>query len=231
MSNDRTTLTAIVSAIALLVTNCYWWRRERTVRESLTVSRDREAKSTGTERELREVALAVDISPEALPEEIEQLRNRIATQEAELEQYSTRLGNSKARWGDLWQEALFTEAVDPDEPRVIGLVIPGGETDDARAAAKRAAEQDRWIAVVGAGGDGTFVVSVGEELTERFSAAELAGDLAEAVGGGAGGSPRLATGGSAAIEDLRPAIETLQRTIEGSETFDNECSAWRVPSD
>ena len=214
----RYRLGGIGSVVAVVAVNLYWWRRERLVREGLTVSRDWKVASNIAQGDVREATEAAGTSLENLPEEVSRLQERIEAQEATLAQHSTRLGSVRARWARSWLETVRDYALEPGVPQVLGRVIPGGETADAEAMAQQTEEHDQLVAVIGADGDGTFVVTVGEDLTDDFSAADLARELAEEVGGEAGGSPRWAMGGGA-NGPLEPAIDALGRRIEKHETF------------
>jgi alanyl-tRNA synthetase len=209
---------SIVGSIVIFVlSNLYWWRRERTVRKGMAVARDWDDNSDRSGREIDAATEAAGTSLEDLAEEIERLHDRIEAQDAEIAEYSTQLGNVRARWAELWWDGLTAEQLTVEEPSVLTLVIPDGETADARALAKRAANE-RLVGIVGAGGEGTFVVTVGEELTEHVSAAALAGEVAADVGGGAGGSKRSATGGGA-VGGLRSAIEDVEQRLEDRPPF------------
>lgn len=211
-------LAGVGSLLALVGSNVYWRRRERTVREGLSVSHDWEAAAGVTQRDLYEAAEVADTSPDELTGEIERLHERIEAQERDLAQYSTRMGSVRARWTRLWWDALTTEAAPADEPHALGVVIPDGETADAEALAKRAAEHEEVVTVVGAETDRTFVVKVSASLTDTVAAVELAQELTDVVGGGAGGSDRSATGGGA-TGDLESAIDELIERIENRPPF------------
>lgn len=215
---NRLVLSTLTSIVALGATNVYWWRRERTVHRGLSVSRDWEESSGIVREDVRKAAEMADTTPEELPEEVERLHGRIEDQESKLAQYSTRLGNVRTRWAELWWETVALDHIVFDEPQVLTLVVPDGEAADAEALAKRALTRERLLGIFGASGDGTFVVTVGEELRERFSAAELATELATEVNGGAGGSRRSATGGGAS-ERLQPAIDDIEERIENCAPF------------
>ena len=218
MSNDRITLTAIVSAIALLVTNLYWWRRERTVQESLTVSRDRQATSHGFGEEVRAAAELLDGAPGTLATDIEALQEKIERQERTIAEHATELGNVRARWAEAFWDELAANVVSDEEPCVLTVELPHNDRKDAEALGKRAAEHDWVVVVIAANGDYTFVVTVGEELTGAFAADDIAREFAEAVGGGgAGGSNAFASGGVS--EPVGPALEDLGRRLRAREPF------------
>ncbi|WP_049999118.1 DHHA1 domain-containing protein [Halococcus sediminicola] len=193
-------LLTIASGIALAGTSLYWRRRERIVTKSLTATRDWEANATGeTDRAVgraaREAADHLDAGVEDLPE-------RVRAVDEERRDLRRELDTVRERWADaLWRARSDTDAGDADDggrgdPSVFVVEFEHGELPDARAFAKRAIE-DEAITLVAAHGDDSFAVAVGEELSEVFSAEDIADELADEVGGGAGGTDRLAAGGGA----------------------------------
>ena len=108
------------------------------------------------------------------------------------------LDTTRERWADaLWRARSDTDASGGrGDPPVLVVEFEHGELPDARAFAKRALE-DETITLVAAHGDDSFAVAVGEELSAAFSAEDIADELADEVGGGAGGTDRLAAGGGA----------------------------------
>ena len=189
-------LLTIASGIALAGTSLYWRRRERRVIESLTASREWEANATGeTDRAVgraaREAADHLDAGVEDLPE-------RVRAVDEERRDLRRELDTVRERWADaLWRVRSDTDAGDErGDPPVFVVEFEHGELPDARAFAKRAIE-DEAITLVAAHGDDSFAVAVGEELSEVFSAEDIADELADEVGGGAGGTDRLAAGGGA----------------------------------
>ncbi|WP_435078145.1 DHHA1 domain-containing protein [Halococcus sp. AFM35] len=192
--NNR--LLTVVSGIALAGTTLYWRRREQVVKGSLTASRDWETNATSeTERadrrSAREAAEVLDTRVADLPE-------RVASLDEERRDLRRELDAVRERWADaLWRaHAEADPASESDDLPVFVVEFESGELPDARAFAKRALDKDA-ITLVAAHGDGSYAVAVGEELSEAFDASDIADDLADAVGGGAGGNERLAAGGGA----------------------------------
>jgi alanyl-tRNA synthetase len=208
--NDK--LLAIASSIALAGTSLYWRRREQGVKESLTASREWETNATSeTERADRRAARE---AAETLDARVEDLPERVGTLDEERRDLRRELDAVRERWADaLWRAHSGAEP-ESDDPPVFVVEFERGELPDARAFAKRALDEDA-ITLVAAHGDGSYAVAVGEALVEEFDASDIATDLAEAVGGGAGGNERLAAGGGAtgALGDgCRRVRETLVRS-------------------
>lgn len=196
--NDK--LLTVVSGIALAGTSLYWRRREQLVEESLTASRDWETNATNAtteteradRRAAREAAETLDARIEDLPERVEAL-------DEERRDLRRELDAARECWADALWRAHSEPAIESGQrgdPPVLVVEFENGELPDARAFAKRALAEDA-ITLVAAHGDGSYAVAVGEKLSEAFDASDIADDLADAVGGGAGGNERLAAGGGA----------------------------------
>jgi alanyl-tRNA synthetase len=210
--NDK--LLAIASGIALAGTSLHWRRREQVVKESLTASREWETNATSeTERADRRAARE---AAETLDARVEDLPERVGTLDEERRDLRRELGAVRERWADaLWRAHSEADPTsESDDPPVFVVEFESGELPDARAFAKRALDEDA-ITLVAAHGDGSYAVAVGEALIEEFDASDIATDLADAVGGGAGGNERLAAGGGAtgALGDgCRRVREKLRRS-------------------
>lgn len=204
-------LIGLVSIVALVGTTLYWRRRERIVRESLTVSREWEqnaasknAAATGAERRAAaDAARQLDAAVTDLPE-------RVGALDSERRELRRELDAVRERWADSWWTRATTES---DAVRVVAF--DRWELPDARAFAKRAMEEE-CITVVVALGDDSFCVAVGESLQAEFSAAEIATRITESVGGGAGGTDGLATGGGA-TGDLPAACRRIETDLRRSD--------------
>lgn len=191
-------LLTIASGIALAGTSLYWRRRERRVKKSLIASRDWEASATGETD--RAVGRAARAAADHLDASVEDLPERVRAVDEERRDLRRELDTVRERWADaLWRVRSDTDAGDDGrrgDPPVFVVEFEHGKLPDARAFAKRALE-DEVITLVAAHGDDSFAVAVGEELSEAFSAEDIADELADEVGGGAGGTDRLAAGGGA----------------------------------
>jgi alanyl-tRNA synthetase len=188
---------AFVGSIAVVATSCYWWRRERRVRESLIASQEWAA-NTANETDRKELR-AAEAAAECLDARVEDLPQRIATLDEERRDLRRELGRTRECWADALWHARFDDSTEPpDGDDLVRIVeFEWGELADARALAKRASDE-AGVTLVAAHHDGSFAVAVGEELTTALSATDVADDLAAEVGGGAGGNDRLAAGGGAA---------------------------------
>jgi alanyl-tRNA synthetase len=209
---NNTTLIGLVSGIALVGTTLYWRRRERTTRESLTVSRDWET-TTNTNDTEREGQRAARKAAEYLDTRVEDLPERIATLDEERRDLRRELDAVRERWAESWWTMRADADVDTDA--VLLVEFDRGELPDARAFAKRAMKEDK-ITLVAAHGDGTFAVAVGNTWMDDFSAAEIAKEIADVAGGGAGGSTQLAAGGGA-TDELSESCQRVRENLIKSE--------------
>jgi alanyl-tRNA synthetase len=209
---NNATLIGLVSGIALVGTTLYWRQRERTVRESLTVSRDWET-NTKTNDDEREEQRAARKAAEHLDTRVEDLPERIATLDEERRDLRRELDAVREQWAESWWMMRADADGDTDDP-VHVIEFDSGELPDARAFAKQAMNED-GIHLIAAHGDGSFAVGVGEAWISDFNAADIAREIADRAGGGAGGNDRTASGGGgtgALGEICRDVKEELLRT-------------------
>ena len=211
MNNTR--LIGLASGIALVGTTLYWRQRERTVRRSLTVSKDWASETNEIDREERRAARE---AAEHLDARIEDLPERVTALDDERRNLRRELDAVRGRWADSWWGSLTSDrSVDdgPDgaDPPVRVVEFVNGELSDARALAKRAMDGE-GITLVVAHGDGSFAVAVDEALADAFSATAIGREIAEEAGGGAGGNDRLAAGGGA-TEALGETAERVRQRL------------------
>lgn len=202
-----TTFTGFVSGIALAT--LYWRRRERTVRESLTVSRYWE-ENTHTNDIAREDLREAQEAAELLDARIDDLPDRITALDEERRDLRRDLDTVRERWAAWW----LSQSDWTTDDSVYVIEFERGELPDARAFAKRAMNEN-GIYLIAAHGDNSFAVAVGETLSESHSAEDIAHEIVEEVGGGAGGNDRMASGGGgtdAPGEACRHIKEELTRS-------------------
>ncbi|UPM44442.1 DHHA1 domain-containing protein [Halocatena salina] len=198
----------LVSVLALTGTTVYWWRRERLVKESLTISRDWETNTNAAPTVAHGELQAATKAAKRLDARITDLPERVTTLDEERRDLRRELDTVRERWADSWLSQVDM-TMDGDPP-VRVITFDSWELDDVRAFAKRAMREDA-ITIVVAGGDGSFAVAVGEPLAGEFSATGIASDITGHAGGGAGGTDRLAIGGGAT-----GALDTACRTVKSS---------------
>lgn len=209
--NKRTTAGAVLCG-ALIGTNLYWKRREQSLREGLTTSLERQ-ESAGFEREelraAQEAAATLNTRPEDLPEKAEAIDSKVR-------KLNRKLDALRDQWVETWWSARTQQPIDSSAPHVHSLELPEGTLSDAEAFGERTATDERGVAVIVAQADSTLVVTVGDELSGEFSAADIAQEIADRAGGGAGGSEQYATGGggSELAAESRDVVERLEEEIQ-----------------
>ncbi|MFB6195509.1 MAG: DHH family phosphoesterase [Haloplanus sp.] len=214
----------LVAAVALVavVSNVYWWRRTRATERGLRRSLDRDrrvaeraddgddetATATATAT-LRRAARRADCPPADLPERVETLRATVADLETETD-------HLRDRWAQSWWEALGRDPPDVETPHVLVVDLPDAGTDDVQAFADHARTRPAEVALVVGRSTGTFAVSVGDDLRNEVSAADIAADVSERAGGGSGGDTVFATGGGADPDALEAAVAAVAETVRDS---------------
>ncbi len=192
---------------ALVLTNLYWWRRERTVRESLSVSRKRERDVTAEDH--HEVVSAAQKSADLLDARPAVLPERIETLDEERRELRRELERTRQKWADAWWFTRVEHTPSTADVRVAAIHLPRGRLEDVEALAKRATEDDHGIGIGFAGGDGTFAVGVGTSAADDLPADEIADRIVTTAGeGGGGGSDHYASG-AAPFDDIDRGVETL----------------------
>lgn len=211
---NNTILIGLASIVALAGTTVYWRRRERMVRESLTVSRDWETNTTNTiEQEDRHAAKK---AARELDTTVPKLPERITALDEERRDLRRERDAVRERWADAWWASQTSALTAGDEPNVLCVAFDRWELPDARAFAKRALDEDA-ITLVVARGDASFAVAVGDPLVGTFSADEISDEIVEQAGGGAGGNDRLAAGGGATAP-LDEACQRVKTEMSRSQT-------------
>lgn len=183
--NDALVLFGGVSLVLiLLLTNAYWYRRERTVKRGLSTSRvwDEVADEMvrGADRRLREVASTLDASVGEVPE-------RVAALDSKVRRLQSELDGCRERWSDITRSALDDEVVGSDGPLLVH--IPGSRDD---AAALLAALDTEGLTAVCGRADHSFVVRTPPGT--GLSADAIARSAVAGGPGGAGGSETFAEG-------------------------------------
>lgn len=179
----------LVLIVALLLTNFYWYQRERALRRGLAVCNkwdsslaDIETKQRDTDRYLEDIAATLNTSISDVPEAVESL-------DAKVRELTRSLKKTRRAWGISVADALAASKQPRSGPLIVHLLK--GRSEDVHALAT-ATEREGLTAVCGHE-DATFVVTTTADSTE--SAAEIASDAIADYPGGAGGSDALAQGG------------------------------------
>jgi len=206
---NRHTVFDLALVLTLIATVRYFRQRERTVRESLTLSQQWAATGSAdttpaavesTEPStLTRIATLLNTRPEDAAERVEQLDEKVRTLQSDAER-------TRMTWASRWWEARSAGALETDKRHITVVSLPDGTVDDATALAK-AHDDPLGIAIITAHTDGTLAVAVGTGIDDQ-RADEIARDVATQAGGGAGGDRSLATGGGDAdkLTDAATAV-------------------------
>lgn len=207
---------AVGLGIVVVVTNVYWWRRIKTVREALTVSRERALEATSKPVSpdgskggiiLKDAAERADVDPKDLPERVEEMNENIRSLMNELDAL-------RHSWAVSWWDALSRKSVDPHDSHVLVVPLEDGNVEVVQAFAQEAVNHDASITIILGLQDGSCSVTVGENLREEFSAAAIVDEIANKAGGGGGGSRSIATAGGTKPEDLHDVVESVQQDLK-----------------
>jgi alanyl-tRNA synthetase len=158
------------------------------------------------EHVLRTAAEAIKAKPDELPTRVERMRDEIRALRAELD-------TQRARGAATEATALAATAVD----RVVVDRRDGLGADELRrlALAVRDALGTGIVGLVGVGADPAkagLVVAVSKDLVGHgVDAKQIANPAAAVLGGGAGGTPEVSSGGGSNPGDVDEALEMLVR--------------------
>lgn len=198
--------------VLLVISNGYWLKRTRTVRQNLTASKTWMSEQDNNSSEITAVdSVLLKRAVERANVPAERLPDRIEQYDKQVSDLNTKIGKIRSRWAKTWWKTLDGQRSE-STPIVAALEIPEGETDDARELAIGAPEHGRAIALISTS-NGSFAVGVADELTEEFSATTLASRIVEDAGGGSGGSATLATGGGSDPAVLADTIDSIAADI------------------
>lgn len=181
------------------------------------MSRDWEANTTSKEQEDREERRAAKEAAEHFDARVRDLPERIEALDEERRNLSHELDAVRERWTDLWWTSQADETLptndepNGDIPTVRVIEFDDGELPDVQAFADRAMNEN-GITLIAAHGDSSFAVAVSEALTAEFNAENIACEIAEKAGGGAGGSARFASGGGA-TDALSEACQHIRENL------------------
>lgn len=202
-------------AVLCVVTNLYWWRRTNAIEDALRTSLERDERVRNGETNVTESATAevllhraanrADCPPSELPERIGTLRERIGEGENEL-------ARVRRAWAKSWLDAR-RRACNTDAPHVLTGRFENATTDDIQTIAEYARECPREVGIFVATSSGAVCVSVGDDLTETVSAADIIDDICANAGGGGGGTELFATGGGMDPTTLSPVVEDVREEL------------------
>jgi alanyl-tRNA synthetase len=157
------------------------------------------------ERQLRRAAETLKVSSAEVPDRIQQLQQQVKT-------LNDQLDAARAREAEAEAGTLAAEAVDG----IVAARRDGLRPDDLRRLAIATLDHlgNGVVALVGAGPDRStagIVVAVTPDLTDRVSAAEIAGPAAKALGGGTAKNRELVVGGGKNVDAVEDALSLVRK--------------------
>lgn len=218
MTMSRTRLQTLVFVLTLAAVVWYYQRREQTIRESLTRSRQWAAREEGhtpaavtatDPSPLERAAAVLNTRPEEVPDRAETLDETV-------EQLTSELNRTRSAWVARWWAARRSEPPVTDEPHVSVVELPDGTLEDAEQLAKQARSDPLGVTIVTAQADGSLAVAVGSGLDQR--AEEVAREVATAADGSADGGGEFATG-SGEAEHLSEAAAAVRDRLSSEAGF------------
>jgi alanyl-tRNA synthetase len=157
------------------------------------------------EVELRTLAQSLKVAPAELPDRVARLAEQVKSLSDELAAERSKQAGAEA-------QTLAADAVDG----VVVVRRDGMSNDDLRqlATATRAALGEGIVALIGLGPDGAkagLVVAVSKQLVAAgVSAADIAREAAQALGGGTAKNAELVVGGGPNVGAVDDALERLR---------------------
>jgi alanyl-tRNA synthetase len=212
--------------LALLITNVWWWRHTRTIRNALILSQERDGRvasqirqsandddesdvgtTSGAQTTLAKAAAQADCPPEELPDRIEKLHNRIADLEGETD-------HLRDVWAQSWFDLFDAQFTTGGRPHVVQVNLEDGTAAAAQAFASVAQDFGYDIVIIAAYADGAVTVTVDESVCDHITADTIVADIVAAAGGDGGGSVGFATGGGCDPERLSNVIQETANRLE-----------------
>lgn len=204
MSNSTILLLSAILGCVLVISNAYWYLRERAVRRGLQESAEWDRRDTlqtsQPPQDLEAAAETLDTSVDDIPRAVEALDEKVR-------QLQNSLETSRNAWATVARDALFESPPNRSGTTLIVHLI-NGSSDDAQTFMESLDREG--VTAVCAHRDNTFVL-VSES---HHSAIDLARDTMAEIPGGAGGSEHFAQGGSQNDSVFKRLEETLDTVVD-----------------
>ena len=158
-----------------------------------------------TEASLGQVARLLKTSRDDVPAKVEQLSDKVRSQDKELQALKGKLASSAS--GD-----LISGAVDVSGVRLLATRVEGVDGKGMRDLLDKLKDKmGSGVLLLGAanGSKVSLIAGVTKDLTDRVKAGELINHVAEQVGGKGGGRPDMAQAGGSQPENLDAAIASV----------------------
>ena len=162
-----------------------------------------------TDRQVRQLAETLRVSPENLGTRVEQLSERVREQEKELERLKQKLATQAGR-------SLVDEAREVAGVRCLATRVEGSGKGLRETLDQLKNQLGSGVILLAAeeGGKVQLVAGVTKDLTSRLSAGDLVNHVASQVGGRGGGRPDFAQAGGKDPAQLDAALASVVPWVE-----------------
>jgi len=162
------------------------------------------------EENLQTVARSLKSNPDQVVNKVEQLVRQNRELEKELDQLKAKLAASKG--DDLQQQVIEVDGV-----QVLAASVDGADAKALRETLDRLKDKLGSAVIVLASVEGekvNLIAGVTKDLTARFHAGKLVGELAAQVGGKGGGRPDMAQAGGRDASGLQKALASVPELLK-----------------
>ena len=164
------------------------------------------------EETLAVIAQTLKANPDQVATKVEQLAKQNRELEKELNQLKARLASAKG--DDLQGEVKEINGV-----KVLATVLDGADAKSLRETMDRLKDKLGSAVIVLGSTEGdkvNLVAGVTKDLTKRFHAGKLIGEVAEKVGGKGGGRPDMAQAGGRDPSGLEQALAAVAEYVRSA---------------
>ena len=157
------------------------------------------------EEALQVVAQTLKANPDQVVSKVEQLAKQNRELEKELDQLKAKLASAKG-------DDLQNEVVEINGVKVLATILDGADAKSLRETMDRLKDKLGSAVIVLGSTEGdkvNLVAGITKDLTKRFHAGKLIGEVAEKVGGKGGGRPDMAQAGGRDPSGLNKALAAV----------------------
>ena len=155
---------------------------------------------------IKEISREVQVPENRLMEKVVRLKEELKEKEREVERLQRKLASSSV-------DALIGEAPEINGVRVVTAKLDGFRNRELVEIADAIRNKVKPSAVLLVGlkdGKAGIVIALTKDLTEKFNAGKILGEIAPILGGRGGGRPDLAQGGVKDLSRLKEAFEKFR---------------------
>ena len=164
----------------------------------------------GKEESLQAIAQNLKANPDQIASKVEHLIKQNRDLEKELDQLKGQLAASKG-------DDLLQQVVEIDGVKVLAAAVEGADAKSLRETLDRLKDRLGSAVIVLVSTEGekvNLIAGVTKDLTTRFHAGKLVGELAAQVGGKGGGRPDMAQAGGRDASGLSKALASVPELLK-----------------